>query len=60
MAKVKVREGESFDSALRRFKRMVEKDQIIAEVKKREYYVKPAVKRKLKSQAARARRYKNL
>ena len=58
MAEVKVKEGESLDSALRRFKRGVSKDGTLQEYRKREYYVKPSVARKLKSEAAQKRNKK--
>ena len=53
MAKTTVRNNESLDDALRRFKREVSKVGTLAEVRKREHYVKPSIKRKLKSEAAR-------
>ncbi len=55
MPGVRVRENESFESALRRFKRQCEREGIISEIKKREHYDKPSVKRKKKSLAARKR-----
>ena len=59
MAEVRVKENETLDSALRRFKRQVSRNGTLAEARKREYYVKPGVARKLKSEAARkARRSK--
>ena len=58
MAEVKVKENESLDSALRRFKRQVQHSAILSEVKKREQYDKPSVKKKKKSEAARKRKYK--
>lgn len=58
MAEVKVREGESLDSALRRFKRSVARSGVLADLRKRECYEKPSVKRKKKSEAARKRKYK--
>ena len=59
MATIIVKENESLDSALRRFKRSCAKAGIMQEVRKREYYVKPGVKKKLKQEAARkARRSK--
>ncbi len=58
MAEVKVREGESLDSALRRFKRSCARSAVLAELRKREHYEKPSVKRKKKSEAARKRKYK--
>ncbi|MCD8205147.1 MAG: 30S ribosomal protein S21 [Clostridia bacterium] len=53
MATIKVNENESVDSALRRFKRKVSRDGIIADLKKKEYYESPSVKRRKKSEAAR-------
>ena len=58
MAEVKVGENESIESALRRFKKKIQKAGILSEVKKREIYEKPSVKRKRKSEAARKRKYK--
>lgn len=55
MAIIKVREGETYESALRRFKRDCEKAGILSEVRRREAYEKPSVKRKKKSIAARKR-----
>ena len=57
MSEIKVKEGESLDSALRRFKRSCAKSGVLAEVRKREHYEKPSVKRKKKSEAARKRKY---
>ena len=59
MAEVRVKENESLDSALRRFKRQCARSGVIAEVKKREHYEKPSVKRKKKSAAARKRKFKS-
>ena len=56
MATVIVKENESLDSALRRFKRQVSRNGTLLEVRKREYYIKPGLKRKLKSEAARKAR----
>lgn len=53
MAKTVVRENESLDDALRRFKRQVSRTGTLAESRKREFYVKPGLKRKMKSEAAR-------
>lgn len=58
MAEVKVKEGESLDSALRRFKRQCARSGVLTELRKREHYEKPSVKRKKKSEAARKRKYK--
>ncbi len=56
MAEVRVKENETLDAALRRFKRVCARAGILAEVRKREYYEKPSVKRKKKSEAARKRK----
>ena len=56
MAKVIVKENEALDDALRRFKRQVSRNGTLLEARKREYYVKPGIKRKLKSEAARKAR----
>lgn len=53
MSKIVLKENEVLDDALRRFKRQVSRNGTLAEARKREYYVKPGVKRKLKSEAAR-------
>lgn len=58
MAKTIVRENESLDDALRRFKRQVSRTGTLAEARKREFYVKPGLKRKLKSEAARKNKKK--
>ena len=58
MSEIHVKEGESIDSALKRFKRSCAKAGVIAEARKREHYEKPSVKRKKKSEAARKRKYK--
>lgn len=56
MAKTVVKKNESLDDALRRFKRTVSKSGTLAEYRKREFYEKPSVRRKLKSEAARKRK----
>ena len=58
MSEINVQKGESLDSALRRFKRSCQKAGVLSEVRKREHYEKPSVKRKLKSEAARKRKFK--
>jgi small subunit ribosomal protein S21 len=50
---VKVRENESFENALRKFKKQCEKDGILSEARKREHYDKPSIKKKKKAIAAR-------
>ena len=57
MSKTVVRKNESLEDALRRFKRTVSKSGTIQEVRKREFYEKPSVKRKKKSEAARKRKF---
>ncbi len=58
MSQVRIKENESLDNALRRFKRQTAKDGVIQEVRKREHYEKPSVKRKKKSEAARKRKFR--
>lgn len=58
MSEIRVKDNESLDSALRRFKRSCAKAGVLAEVRKREHYEKPSVRRKKKSEAARKRKYK--
>ena len=53
MPLVKVRENESFENAIRKFKKQCEKEGILSEVRKREHYDKPSVRKKKKSIAAR-------
>ena len=50
MSKVVVKENEQLDDALRRFKRQVSRNGTLLEVRKREYYIKPGLKRKLKQE----------
>ena len=57
MSEVTVKKDESLDSALRRFKRTCAKAGIMGEVRKREHYDKPSVRRKKKSEAARKRKF---
>jgi len=56
VAEVKIGKNESLDSALRRFKRQCQRSGILAEIRKREHYDKPSVRRKKKSEAARKKR----
>jgi len=60
MPGIRVRENDSFEGALKRFKKQCEKAGILSEVKKREHYEKPSVKRKKKALAARKRAMKKL
>ncbi len=55
MSVIHVGENESLDSALKRFKRKCQKDNILGDMRKKEYYEKPSVKRKKKKEAARKR-----
>ena len=52
MVAVKVKDGESFEKALRRFKKICEKEGILSEIRKREHYEKPGVKKRKKQLAA--------
>ena len=52
MAEVKIQEGESIESALRRFKRKVQQEDIIKDIKKHSFYLKPGDKRMLASAGA--------
>ena len=56
LPEVRVRENENIESALKRFKKKIQKAGILSEIKRRETYEKPSVKRKRKSEAARKRR----
>ena len=60
MPLVKVREDESLENALRRFKRKCEKSGILTELKKRQHYEKPSTKRKRKAIAARKKALKRM
>ena len=53
MPSIRVRENDSFENALKKFKKQCEKEGILSEIKKREHYDKPSVKRKKKTIAAR-------
>ena len=58
MAEVRIGKNESLETALKRFKRSCARDGVLAEVRRREHYEKPSVKRKKKSEAARKRKFK--
>jgi small subunit ribosomal protein S21 len=58
MSEIKIGENETLESALRRFKRSCAKAGVLSEVKKREHYEKPSVRRKKKSEAARRKNAK--
>ncbi len=55
MAEVKIQEGESIENALRRFKRKVQQEDIIKDIKKHSFYMKPGDKRRAKEALARKR-----
>lgn len=55
MAEVKINDGESLESALRRFKRKVQQEDIIKEIKRHSYYLKPGEKKRVKQALARKR-----
>lgn len=59
MSTIKVGGNESIDSALRRFKRKCSRDGILGDLRRKEHYEKPSVRKKKKSEAARKRSNKN-
>ena len=60
MPSIRVRESDSFQNALRKFKKQCEREGILSEVKKREHYEKPSVKKKKKALAARKKALKKV
>jgi ribosomal protein S21 len=60
MPSVTVKGDESFESALRRFKKQCEKAGVLSELRRREHYEKPSVRRKKKAMAARKKAMKRL
>ena len=58
MPGIKIKENESFENALKRFKKQCEKTGILSEIRKREHYEKPSIKKKKKAIAARKRALK--
>jgi small subunit ribosomal protein S21 len=60
MPGIKIRENESFENALKRFKKQCEKTGILSEVRKREHYEKPSIKKKKKALAAKKRVMKRM
>ena len=60
VAEVRLQEGESLENALRRFKRKVQTEDIIKEVKRHSYYLKPGERRRLKQALARKRARKKI
>ncbi len=60
LAEIKVQEGESIENALRRFKRKVQQEDIIKDIKKHSFYLKPGDKRRAKQALARKRNRKKI
>ena len=60
MAEIQIHEGESIENALRRFKRKVMEEEIIKEVKKHSFYLKPGEKKRIKQALARKRSLKKI
>ncbi len=60
MPVIKVRDNEPFEIAMKRFKKTVEKAGVLTELRRREYFDKPSVRRKKKEAAARKRAAKKL
>ncbi len=60
LAQVIIEDGESVDQALRRFKRKVQQEDIIKDIKKHSYYLKPGERRRLKEALARKRARKKM
>ncbi len=60
MPVIKIKENESFEQALKRFKKQVEKAGILTELRRRDSYDKPSIRRKKKAAAARKRALKKL
>ncbi|MDO5027341.1 MAG: 30S ribosomal protein S21, partial [Tissierellia bacterium] len=58
MTEIRVRDNESIDNALKRFKRQCARSGVLSEYRKREHYEKPSIKRKKKSEAARRKKRK--
>ncbi len=58
MPSVRINEGESFENAVKRFKKLCEKASVLAEVRKREFYEKPTAKKKKKALVAKKRALK--
>ena len=55
MAEIRIQEGESIENALRRFKRKVQQEDVIKDIKKHSFYMKPGDKRRAKQALARKR-----
>jgi small subunit ribosomal protein S21 len=58
LAEIRIQDNESIESALRRFKRKVQQEDIIKEIKKHSFYMKPGDKRRAKQALARKRQRK--
>ena len=58
MSEIRVKENESLDNALKRFKRSCAKDGVMNDLRRKEYYQSPSVKRRKKSEAARKNKNK--
>ncbi len=58
MPVIKIRDTEPFEVAMKRFKKQCEKAGILSELKRREYYDKPSIRKKKKAAAARKRAIK--
>lgn len=59
MVDVKIGKDENLDTALRRFKRMCQRSGVMQEMRKREHYLKPSIKKKKKSDAARRKKLRD-
>jgi small subunit ribosomal protein S21 len=60
LAEVRIQDGESIENALRRFKRKVQQEDIVKEVKKHSFYLKPGEKKRVKQALARKRSRKKI
>ena len=60
LAEVRIQDGESIENALRRFKRKVQQEDIIKEVKKHSFYLKPGEKKRIKQALVRKRSRKKV
>jgi len=60
LAEVRIQDGESIENALRRFKRKVQQEDIIKEVKRHSFYLKPGEKKRIKQALARKRSRKKV
>lgn len=60
MPVIKIRDNEPFEVAMKRFKKQCEKAGILSELKRREYYDKPSIRKKKKAAASRKRALKKM